>query len=341
MRALNAIQISLPFLNLSSKNGSGKLRAGNLYILNIKLSLLLLSFINLSTFSQEVKKIVNMKEGGFNCEEYYVLKEDRSLKHGTYLKYDNRLGLEKYIREFGSFDHNRKTGVWFYFNSVHFTNPLSIIGEYNDDLKTGTWYYFYPPELKDSSAVSLLGFGKITDVIEPKKKGQDCQIIFDTTGLKLAAMGNFENNQKTGTWSYYSKDGRLVKEYDFTGKKQVFGIQNDSTDFYGLGGLSKFQEHLAEAFMENNPGFLFTKPSKVKLEIITVSSSLYINNLSSDLSDPLGLYLEYCIKNMPADWIDYDSLFEKFSFIIELEAGLKENGFIFNTSYFTPGLNRY
>ena len=37
--------------------------------------------------SQELKKIIEKKENSSIVEEYFVLKEDKSIKHGKYLKY--------------------------------------------------------------------------------------------------------------------------------------------------------------------------------------------------------------------------------------------------------------
>jgi antitoxin component YwqK of YwqJK toxin-antitoxin module len=153
--------------------------------------------------SQELKKIIEKKEDSPVVEEYFVMKEDPSVKHGKFLKYIERLFVEKYVQEFGSYDHNIKTGVWFLFNVSHPQNPMSVVGEYSNGEKNGKWFYFYTPEIKDTSVLFLLGNKKLTGVIRPGRKNQELQISIDTSGIKLAATGNFENGRKAGIWSSY------------------------------------------------------------------------------------------------------------------------------------------
>ncbi len=288
---------------------------------------LLLIFINSIANSQEVKKIIEKKEKSSVVEEYFVLKEDKSIKHGKYLKYSERLAVEKYIQEFGSFDHNIKTGVWFLFNISHPLNPLSVVGEYSNGEKIGQWFYFYPPALKDTSVLFLLGQKKLTGVISPKKKDEEFQITIDTTGIKLAATGNFEKNKKVGKWSYYSKNGLLIKEYDFSINKEIYSYRNDSISLYLLGGFSQFQEQLSQILLEDMSTF---QPSKATIEIISNGNTLFVNNLTTIIGDPFAEFIKNRIENMPLDWIDYDPIFEKFSFTIELYFRKKENGSDFN-----------
>jgi antitoxin component YwqK of YwqJK toxin-antitoxin module len=299
-----------------------------------------LFFITLLANSQELKKIIEKKENSSIFEEYFVFKEDKSIKHGKYLKYSERLAVEKYIQEFGSFDHNKKTGVWFLFNITHPQNPLSIVGEYSNGEKTGQWFYFYPPELKDTSVLFLLGYKKLTGVIEPKRKDQEFQITIDTTGTKLAATGNFENNKKVGKWSYYSKDGRLIKEYDFSSNKVIYLFQNDSISLYLLGGITHFQEQLSQLLLENTQKINSFQPSKAKFEIITYANTLFVNNLTTIINDPFAEFIENRIKNMSLDWVDYDPIFEKFSFIIEINFRNTKNGPFFNIGSLKPNFNK-
>ncbi|MFZ0282132.1 MAG: hypothetical protein WAL29_10810, partial [Bacteroidales bacterium] len=251
----------------------------------MKLSAIILYLLFLTSFadSQELKKIFEKQDNSSFAEEYFVLKEDKSIKHGKYLKYYERLLVEKYIKQFGSYDHNQKTGVWFLFNIAHPQNPLNIVGEYSNGEKTGPWFYFYPPELKDTSVLSLLGYKKLTGVIIPKRKDQEFQITIDTTGVRLAATGNFESNKKTGKWSYYSKEGQLIKEYDFSANKIISGVRNDSVSFYMLGGMTQFHTQLNEILFEEIQKINVIQPSNVKYEIIVNENTLFVNNLTATI----------------------------------------------------------
>ncbi len=298
-----------------------------------------LLFVALRLNSQELKKIIEKKENSPFYEEYFVLKEDKSVKQGKYVKYLERLAVEKYILEYGSYNQNKKTGVWFYFNISHPLNPMNIVGEYSNGEKNGQWFYFHTPAIKDTSVLSLLGFKKLTGIIEPIKKNQEFQITIDTTGIKLAAIGYFENNKKVGKWSYYSENGQLIKEYDFSANKVTLTSGNDSTSLYLLGGFTHFQEQLYQILLENIQQINALKPSKVKFEIITNANNLYVNNLTTIIFDPFAAFLENQIKSMPLDWIDYDPIFEKFSFIFELSFMTNEDNPSFNFGSIKPKFN--
>lgn len=292
-----------------------------------------LAFICCFSYSQDIKKVIQRKSNSPIIEEYFVLKSDKSIKNGNYMKYSERFTIEKYFQEFGSFDHNKKSGVWFYFNSFHPQNPLSIVGEYNDDQRTGQWAYFYLPEIKDTSVLNLLGFNKKTDIISTKK---DLQITIDTTGLKLAAIGNFDQNEKVGEWNYYSREGKLIKTYDFSTKKLIFSYTTDSINLYLLGGFSHFEQQLSQSLFEKANELNSISTSNASLEIITNDGNLYVNNLTPLNDNPFIAYIENAVRNMPLYWIDFDPIFEKFSFIINLKFNQNEKGSTFNFESINP-----
>ena len=283
---------------------------------------LLPAFIDIN--SQELKRIIQKKDDNPVCEEYYVLKEDRSVKQGKYVRYLERLAVEKYVQEFGTYSENKKNGVWFTFNISHPLNPMNIVGEYSDGKKNGQWFYFYTPPLNDTSVLSLLGFKKLTRIIEPKRKDQELQIFIDTTGIKLAATGNFEDNKKTGKWSYYSQNGQLIKEYDFSENKITYSAQNDSISISLSGGITHFLEQLNQMLIENIGKISEFQLSKVSFEVITSSNSLYVNNLTAIINDPFAEFIENQINEMPRDWIDYDPLLENFSVFFDLNLSPSE-----------------
>ena len=207
---------------------------------------------------------------------------------------------------------------------------MCIVGEYSNGEKTGQWFYFYSPALKDTSVLFLLGQKKLTGVISPKKKDEEFQITIDTTGIKLAATGNFEKNKKVGKWSYYSKNGLLIKEYDFSINKEIYNYRNDSISLYLLGGFTQFQEQLSQILLEDIYNMNTFQPSKATIEIISNGNNLFVNNLTTTIGDPFAEFIKNRIENMPLDWIDYDPIFEKFSFTIELYFRKKEKGLDFN-----------
>ncbi|HEY4788535.1 MAG TPA: hypothetical protein VIH57_20935, partial [Bacteroidales bacterium] len=65
---------------------------------------------------QTVEKKVKNKDLKLT-ELFHVLKNDKSMKHGKYEKYVDIPQTKKYfLIESGQFDHNKKVGVWTYFN---------------------------------------------------------------------------------------------------------------------------------------------------------------------------------------------------------------------------------
>ena len=181
------------------------------------LSLYFLFSIASLSYTQDVKKVVHVGKNSQISEEYFVLKSDKSIKHGNYVKYLIRLAVEKYFQEFGSYDHNTKSGVWFYFNPIHPRNPISIMGEFNGGQRTGQWVYFYPTEIKDTSVFYLLGYKKSTNIISSKK---ELQITIDTTGLKLAAIGNFKKIKPLVAGITIQEKGGLLKFLIFQSKEK-------------------------------------------------------------------------------------------------------------------------
>ena len=89
---------------------------------------LYLVIISVTVNAQELKRITksNLHFG----EIYYVLKSNRSIKQGQYLKYFESMNMyDKAIECFGSYDNNKKTGVWIFCNAESESNPLISIGE--------------------------------------------------------------------------------------------------------------------------------------------------------------------------------------------------------------------
>ena len=301
------------------------------------LSLYFLFSIASLSYTQDVKKVVQVGKNSQISEEYFVLKSDKSIKHGNYVKYLIRLAVEKYFQEFGSYDHNTKSGVWFYFNPIHPRNPISIIGEFNGGQRTGQWVYFYPTEIKDTSVFYLLGYKKSTNIISSKK---ELQITIDTTGLKLAAIGNFEKNKKVGRWNYYSREGELIKIFDFSIKREIYSLKNDSINLYLLGGFSHFQVQLTQSLFENAYELESFPSSNASFEIITNDGNLYVNNLTPLTDNPLAFYIEKAVKNMPLYWIDFDPILENFSFTINLKFNQKEEGSNFDFESINPKFNK-
>jgi len=97
--------------------------------------ILLLNFIliPLLIYSQSVKKIKNQL-GNNSIETYYVLKSDKSIKHGTYKLVTNKVVLEK-----GEFTNNLKSGKWEIF---HKNKTKSAEGVFENGKRIKVWKFY-------------------------------------------------------------------------------------------------------------------------------------------------------------------------------------------------------
>lgn len=93
-------------------------------------TLLILSVNNLAAQDIE-RKVVRSKNG--NKEEYYVLKSDENILHGSY----ERKGPESQI--IGEYNNGKKVGIWTEYSSG---NKLRSRGEYADNARVGLWKFY-------------------------------------------------------------------------------------------------------------------------------------------------------------------------------------------------------
>ena len=159
-----------------------------------KILLCLIAFSTIAN-AQELKKIT--KGNDHFGEVYYVLKSDKNIRHGQYLKYFETMNMyDKSIEAYGNYDNNKKTGAWIFCDAENVANPLLAIGEFRDDKKIGRWVYFYIPDSEQDNIINLLGGKKHTKVILPK--GNDpINVTLDTIGIRTAAIGEYSDHQKS------------------------------------------------------------------------------------------------------------------------------------------------
>jgi hypothetical protein len=273
-----------------------------------KILLLLVAFSTLVN-AQELKKIV--KANNHFGEVYYVLKSDKNMRHGQYLKYYESMNMyDKAIEAYGNYDNGKKTGAWIFCDAENAANPLLAIGEFKDDKKFGQWVYFYIPDSESNIIIDFSGSTKHTKVLLPK--GNDpINISLDTLGIRTAAIGEYNENEKVGIWNYYYKNGSLACKYDFTHNTMIFN--SGLTSFDQLGSLERFKslfhKSIYEKKINNHPFFLLN--SNVTFEISTLHDSISIQKINSTGSAPFAKTMEDILYKMSVDWINYDPRVEK------------------------------
>uniref|UniRef100_UPI0032163EE9 hypothetical protein n=1 Tax=uncultured Draconibacterium sp. TaxID=1573823 RepID=UPI0032163EE9 len=103
------------------------------------ISTLLGLIISINSYCQETKQ--KRVEKGIFIEEYNVLKDNKNIKHGEYVKFQRYL-LSQIPIEFGFFENDKRVGEWYFFYSTGF---LKSFGKYHADKKQGIWKEYYKP----------------------------------------------------------------------------------------------------------------------------------------------------------------------------------------------------
>lgn len=209
-------------------------------LIKVAFAVLLALFNFAASRGQDLVKKRKYKDGV--TEEFFVLKEDKKIRHGSTIITFNDIFNRQYIVEFGQYDQNKKSGKWlsFYFGDP--SNPLKSIGDYSNDLKQGEWRYYYPGNASNNSMRTLLGGEKRTIVVEPKKNTKVFQIAYDTTGQQIISRGKYIDDEKVGIWNYYSRSGYLLHSYNHDSKELVRNnLADPDNDFLVyLGGPERF-----------------------------------------------------------------------------------------------------
>lgn len=259
------------------------------------------------TSAQGTKRVT--KSNKLSGEIYYVLKENKDIKQGQYFKYYQTFS-DKAIDSYGHYDNNERTGTWIFCDVNHLKDPLISIGSYSKGKKEGQWIYFYSPPNLEKDAYSLLNAEKLTSIYVPSNKNEEFQVSLDTTGIKIAATGNYLNDKKTGIWSYYSLNDTLLCKFDFSANRMIYskGLKN----YDQLGGINRFIKcfYLSLDDTKAADQLFVSNDSNVTLEISTDNDKIQIQQLKSKGNPEFAKLVEDILRKMSNDWINYDPRLE-------------------------------
>ncbi len=249
--------------------------------------------ITTNSYCQETK--VKRVQKGDYIEEYYVLKENKSIKHGEYVKFQKYILDRRIPIAFGFFENDRKVGEWYFF---HYGGALESFGNYFADEKRGVWKEYYKPLYKDISLSSLVN-GQSDLTIDEKGS-----VIVSKKDSLIAAMGIYNSGDKMGTWNYYDGRGTLIHVFDHSSDKMIFSSASDSTNRCCpyLGGTDRFYSYyfrFAEASGFNNT----LTDAKVILKLGIDGALLTIERINSNGAAKAIFEFERLIQLFPNDWI--------------------------------------
>jgi protein TonB len=162
------------------------------------ISLFILSLLVLNSQAQDTKKVTKKHKAPTYIEEYYVLKSDKSIRHGEYKKID----YSGKVVALGFYKNNEKDSVWTY--SFWTTNIVSSEGNYKQGKKTGIWFEYYR-------------------ISESKK---------------VKTKGLYEAGSMVGIWEYNNPSSELIQKYDYTNDTIIeFMPNNEEFEIHSDSGI--------------------------------------------------------------------------------------------------------
>lgn len=152
-------------------------------------------------------------------EEYYVLKSDESIRHGTYVKYRPAKG-GVLVLESGMYQNGEKNGLWeSFYESSTASSSIKEKGVYVNGKKNGVWTSFY----RDS----------IPEIIVQEKYSANRQV--DSISLSInqqsaivKMVGMYLNDKRVGEWRSFTRSGEVIQHYNFS--KKVLIQDNSLSD---------------------------------------------------------------------------------------------------------------
>ncbi len=192
---------------------------------------------------QETKFV--LKEGQGFTEEYDVLKSNKKVKHGTYVKYRQPFG-QYVIIESGAYQNGEKHGQWetFYNETSRKTwNKLKEKGNFVNGKKNGLWTYYYLDTAANTTNVEKSG---------ANGKSKSVNVSIDQKNEKLRQAGMFLNDKRVAEWVSFDHEGEVFQRYNFSKSKLIFEKSlEDSTSYNAnrkplfIGGLPCLSNFLA------------------------------------------------------------------------------------------------
>ena len=180
-----------------------------------KLIYILLFILFSGTLVGQVKTKFILKKRNSVTEEYYVLKTDKKIKHGTYVKYIGVPGINFLLIENGNYIKGQKEGLWTTYIDRVPKNRIESTGNYKNGQKHGHWKYYYDSmeSINDPENYTLKMSNDKIKSIEVKVHNKE---------LRTLKEGCFNSGKKYGLWNFYDFEGNIIYTYDYTTNKTIY-----------------------------------------------------------------------------------------------------------------------
>lgn len=163
------------------------------------------------------------KYGPFGpVEEFSVLKINKTVRHGSYVKYWPSTALSSFrILETGTYDQGLKEGEWRYFSQRRPWNKLVSKGQYHAGLATDLWlYYWYMPG--DSNTPQKIA-------ANPQLGKTGVTITLDDTTALVQAKGVYELGKRVGMWTFFDRNSTVIQKHTYSTGKLLFNRSEAET----------------------------------------------------------------------------------------------------------------
>ncbi len=212
-----------------------------------------------SGFAQETILVTKNRDKDY--EEYSVLKSDKKIRQGDYIKLRKPLYGGFVLSESGRFDHGEKNGFWETYYKDN--NNIKSRGYYKNNLKDSLWIFYFPEGIKRN--------------LQEIQSGQGVRLEVLNAHPVISMTGNYLNGKLKGLWMYFDTGGNIVQKYDFDNDSLIFlgngNIRNRASGF--IGGDLLMNLYLNDTF--DFEGLMKSIDSKINLHKGTIAFTFTID----------------------------------------------------------------
>ena len=154
----------------------------------------------------ETKPVQVQKYGVGEVEEFNVLKTDKNVRHGSYVRYLPATFTGVAVFEAGSYDHGQREGEWRTFSEEKPWNRISSVGVYHAGKKEGIWTYYHQYATGRPVAAQIVAKGTTP------RAGYSVGI--NDTAAVPQAQGLYAQGNRVGLWTYFDWKGQVLQKID-------------------------------------------------------------------------------------------------------------------------------
>jgi hypothetical protein len=177
-------------------------------------TVLTIHLLYITTLIAGQETTLKIRESNGIYEEFYVLKNNKKNKEGTYVKYVYNVLGQLFILETGFYKNNLKNEYW----QTFVWNQVKEVRKYLNDTLNGEYYSFY---------IDTLGVEESSKISDYKGKRNDSLMVSISEDFQyLKEKGQYKNNERDSVWNFYTLEGSIYFSYDFSKDSLLFDKNN-------------------------------------------------------------------------------------------------------------------